>query len=425
MDDVQERGYANGEIDASKILEDIENSRPVEYNQYIITGSLDIRNLNLTKDQERFVINSLIKITQCKINEEAFLCNATFKGHVEFRNTYFVKNATFLGSQFNEGGDFLESKFKGDVCFKGSEFKKDAYFTNSEFDENANFSGSEFAEFVVADFGKAKFKGDAYFEDIQFRGDAYFKNTQFLKTAYFKRSQFGGNLVDFSGSKFDESAWFTETQFRILSNATFDNIRFKDDALFDNANFDGKISFKRTKYERLYIKWRDIHEFIYDDTSYLLLIENFKKIGFFEDADNCYYYYRCERNKKILKGFHKLIDNGIKTFYGYGVKPYCPLKWSLVFIAVFWFFYLVSPSLTPYFHSIFINIPCLQNLTESSYFLVMPLNTSLTVFLSGAKLAETSQQTLTVSYWTLTFEKLLGSLFLFLFLVSFGKTIVR
>jgi len=308
---------------------------------------------------------------------------------------------------------FTGSRFDKCIYCIGSQFTRDAYFNFSEFVKDATFEGSEFNR--SADFGRSTFKGDVNFNNCQFNGPAYFSNSYFNKKAYFKDSKFL-ELVIVVHSEFGGEAYFGDSLFN--GNVEFDNVRFKDDALFENTRFNDTLSLKRTKYTNLYIKWTNITRFAYDDAAYLSLIDNFKKLGFFEDADNCYYQYRKERNQEVLKGISQLIDNGLMTFYGYGVRPFLPFTWSLAFIVLFGVTYLLAPNLISIYTAIGANV-------ANAGAILHPFNISLTVFLSGAKLVDDPKSVIDGFYWIFTLEKLLGSLFLFLFLVSFGKTIVR
>ena len=122
------------------------------------------------------------------------------------------------------------------------------------------------------------------------------------------------------------------------------------DALFEGALFDGPLYLTRTKYDRLYIRWNSISELGYDDAAYLALLENFKKLGYVEDYDACYYEYRRLHCDQPWSGsYHALhpaeewlrkkIDLGLQAFYGYGKKPIWPLLWSagtILFFGLIW-----------------------------------------------------------------------------------------
>ncbi len=77
-------------------------------------------------------------------------------------------------------------------------------------------------------------------------------------------------------------------------------------------------------------------------------MDNFKKLGYLEDYDNCYYEYRKEHRDQNWSGtYHainpaeewirKRIDAGRELTYGYGKRPLYPLYWSMGTILLFGF----------------------------------------------------------------------------------------
>ena len=100
---------------------------------------------------------------------------------------------------------------------------------------------------------------------------------------------------------------FDDAQFN--GTTSFNNSRFKDDALFEGTKFNCTLYLIRIKYDKLYIRWRDIKNLAYDDAAYLSLMENFKKLGYVEDYDNCYFEYRKEhRIQSWSGGFHGMSN---------------------------------------------------------------------------------------------------------------------
>ena len=73
--------------------------------------------------------------------------------------------------------------------------------------------------------------------------------------------------------------------------------------------FDGTLYLTRAKYDRLYIRWKNIKELGYDDAAYLALQENFKKLGYLEDYDGCYYEYRKAHRGQDWSGkYHAMMS---------------------------------------------------------------------------------------------------------------------
>jgi hypothetical protein len=188
----------------------------------------------------------------------------------------------------------------------------------------------------------------------------YFNNTIFDNSANFRDAGFNGdagfggagfNDSDFSSVQFNKLVSFDDARFN--GSASFNSSRFKEDALFEGADFNGTLYLTRAKYDRLYISWKNIKELGYDDAAYLTLLENFKKLGYLEDYDGCYYEYRKAHREQSCGGkYHgmhpaeewirKRIDVGLEAFYGYGKKPIWPLLWSAGTILLFGAFWQIG-----------------------------------------------------------------------------------
>jgi hypothetical protein len=247
--------------------------------------------------------------------------------------------------------------------------------------------------------------------------------------ANFKDARFCSN-ASFNWANFSDYANFNDAKFE--GYAKFDNVTFKY-GLFENASFGGKnkLSMSGTNYEKLFIKWKNLYQpkyalkfrnngfldkgegenhLSYSDLAYNQLIENFRKLSFFEDADSCYYYYR-NRCRERLDSIYKGIDWFLMLSYGYGVKPLRPLVWSIIFVLLFGFLY--------YFFGEIMGFTKATSPIEA-------LNMSLTLLLSGTKLIEAPNYATTGAlYWIFNIEKLLGSSLLALFILSVGRTIIR
>ncbi len=132
-------------IKAEEILEKIEKGKPVEYENVIIYGDLDLHQLDLPLNKGRQkIVKSIIKIEYSVIKGDVFFDHAAFTGLVDFDGTSFTEAANFSGSHF-----------QGDAGFSDSEFQREANFTRSHFAIDANFSRAKFND---ADFGRARFE---------------------------------------------------------------------------------------------------------------------------------------------------------------------------------------------------------------------------------------------------------------------------
>jgi uncharacterized protein YjbI with pentapeptide repeats len=135
-------------IKADEILEKIEKGKPVEYENVIIYGDLDLHRLDLPFNRARQrIVKSIIKVEYSVIKGDVFFDHAAFCGLVDFDGTSFTGAANFSGSHFQE-----------DAGFSDAQFQREANFTRSHFAIDANFSRAKFND---ADFGRAKF--DKYF----------------------------------------------------------------------------------------------------------------------------------------------------------------------------------------------------------------------------------------------------------------------
>lgn len=131
-------------IKAEEILEKIEKGKPVEYENVIIYGDLDLHRLDLpTNKAKEKIVKSIIKIEYSVIKGDVFFDHASFSGLVDFDGTSFTQAAIFAGSHFHE-----------DAGFSDAQFQREANFTRSHFAVDANFSRAKFND---ADFGRAKF----------------------------------------------------------------------------------------------------------------------------------------------------------------------------------------------------------------------------------------------------------------------------
>jgi len=164
----------------------------------------------------------------------------------------------------------------------------------------------------------------------------------------------------------------------------------------------------RSKYDKLYIRWENINKngkLGYDDTEYLLLIQNFKNLGFFEDANECYYQYRKAHLSKV-DGLNWIFDGAALCLYGYGVQPSYPMFCAIILILLFWLIYL--------------NLNLEMSPRETLKF-------SIEVLLSGAGPFSPIPSDLSKArnYENLALvEKIAGSVLFALFIIALGKTII-
>jgi hypothetical protein len=284
--------------------------------------------------------NGSSRFRYATFNSYADFSYSIFNGGNDFGHSFFSSNAMFFSSVFNSDANFGDSVFNGSSSFFGSGFKGVANFQDCAFNSDASFLASTFSHQAL--FSNTIFNKEAIFWDSAFRNDVEFKNSSFNDNADFFSSVF--NISDFSSTTFNRQVSFNNANFN--NTASFNDSRFNENPFFEGALFDGPLYLTRAKYDRLYIRWNSIKELGYDDAAYLALLENFKKLGYVEDYDACYYEYRrLHRDQPWSGRYHaqhpaeewlrKKIDLGLQAFYGYGKKPIWPLLWSAATILVF------------------------------------------------------------------------------------------
>lgn len=305
MTDEFEESFGFREIQASEILAKIVEGKPANYENTIIKGILDISNISnkLQKDEGKALIMSNIKIANCQ-----------FEGSVDFFASKFIENIDFTGSRFNEG-----------VLFREAWFCKNASFVESEFHRSADFNGSRFQKSAI--FWRSIFLDFADFEGVQFEEDAIFDGSRFNSYVDFSRSRFCGN------ARFPESEFWGYAR---LNSSYFNKLLYLDNArihimFFDDNTFKkDSISIKDSDFSKLKVHWKPLDSKLkYDEAAYLALVHNYNGLGWFSDADDCYYYYRTIRRKEHLGGLLLALDWVSLFFYGYGVRFYYPLAWLI------------------------------------------------------------------------------------------------
>jgi hypothetical protein len=133
--------------------------------------------------------------------------------------------------------------------------------------------------------------------------------------------------VDFGSAKFN-------------SDAIFNFAVFRGDGYFNNVIFDKNLNLDRAKFTKLEMKFESIKNHLeYNENVYLKLVENYKSLGWFTDADNCYYQYRKEKQERTELGWAKLIDIVGWLTCGYGVRPGRTLALSFCIIVFFGLLY--------------------------------------------------------------------------------------
>ena len=359
---------------------------PIELTGCLILGSLDLNGAVLQEilacENTRFEgsvhlngthFQQAVDFRHAQFNQTAYFGEVQFNQIANFVSAQLNKYAYFWGAQFNQGAYFMSAQFNQTAYFGNAQFNwtdfseaqfnQNAYFEYVQFNRITQFVDVHFNQYALfgnvqfnrnAYFWGARFNQEAYFGNARFNRNAYFWGTWFNQTAYFGNAQF--NWTDFSKAQFNQYALFRDMQFNQeahfedakFHDAVFNNSQFSKEAFFDSSHINGTLFLYRTKYDKLNIRWSSIHDLAYDDTAYYLLIENFKKQGFTDDANECYYSYRYKhmwelfRQGEFAKGLFDLLAFAT---YGYGLRPVRPLGWSLLFILLGGAFFFVTKSI--------------------------------------------------------------------------------
>jgi hypothetical protein len=440
---------------------------------FSILAAFDNSTFNGLSYFDRSTFNHLASFNSSSFAGDAHFESSTFNGNSSFVLSSFNRTADFSHSVFNENASFSDSTFNGPAHFDGANFSILAAFDNSTFNGPSYFDRSTFNH--LASFNSSSFAGDAHFESSTFNGNSSFVLSSFNRTADFSSSVFK-NATSFISCSFDKEANFNDVMFK--NKSSFNRSQFKGDALFNDAFFNGTLYLTRTKYDKIYIKWDNITDLAYDESAYQLLIENFKKLGFNKDADNCYYEFRRDQllhwgtpddstgvlietgrylNRELIyeyglgdKLMHAL-DFGALVFYGYGKRPLYPLTWSIITVILFGIAWWLGDWKAPInninnsgsgiferygsgssAHSTLPEDKGNKGWRDESRLLADAMIFSATIFLSGTKLfvdppglPEMPRWSKSKTKTTITAERVLGAFFSILFFLSIGATVVR
>jgi len=372
------------EVDAGEILAKVEAGQPVEYDHVVVRGDLDLSSERLHKNvtspisindsvfSGRVSFNGTIFEKQVDLSgsnftRDAYFRGATFSSNVDFSLATFIEDVDFWRATFIGYADFSLATFSSNVYFSSATFIEDvdfwrttfigyADFSEATFGGNANFGWTTFSS--NAYFTVATFSGDANFWEPTFSGDTYFGGAGFTGYAYFTLATFTG-YVHFCGATFRGNSSFEDAEFngitefgdaRFENDTSFYRILFKRPAYFENCSIES-LNLTKTEYSRLHLHWDGIKSLHFDESTYLALIKNYYSLGWYDDANDCYYDYRNAVRRSwqdaSSPGFaarfssllDRLIDFGEWILYGYGVRPSFPIAWSAAIILAFGLFF--------------------------------------------------------------------------------------
>jgi uncharacterized protein YjbI with pentapeptide repeats len=315
-------------ISSQSILARINNHEPVICKSAIIQGDLNLSNLNSSLQKP---VDSSITIVDCDIKGIVYFDRSIFRKSVNFEKTRFFQSVSFDDAQFLEYANFDRCSFFGLASFSGAKFRRSASFWRSSFMRFVTFKKSEFLG-KMADFQLSEFRDDASFNFANFDVDkVIFENSNFCGDANFQQAKFNGDAV-FLGARFKDTAEFSESRFNASSQ-------------FLGTRFDKELYFYNVKFKNFDINWDSVHNnLISDEQGYILLINNFKGMGEFDNADSCYYQFRewkrQNRPPHELEG--KFWDLLAWISCGYGVRWTHPILSGVLVTFLFGTYYWIS-----------------------------------------------------------------------------------
>ncbi len=348
-------------VDAAEILNEIREGKAIERHHLRVEGSLDLRELEGP-------LRSPIAIIDCEIQDLVWMEGAIFEAPVSFEETVFENMVFLSGAWFNDSADFSFATFEDTVFFDsaafgeeaefcGTRFGRDAYFSNAIFSETCDFNFTRFAEEYVL-FDGVRFLGDAHFEDAEFGRWTNFYGSIFSGVADFLLATFPGRSF-IANVTFEGDAKFASVEF--MSFAEFEDSRFEGDFFLYGSTISymklngttfgegSRVHLNNTEIEGFVIPWRTMEDhLVFRDEVYMGLVENYKQLGWFQDADDCYYHYRKLAQERKDLGWSKAIDYLAWLSCGYGVRPDYTLAWSLSIVLVFGIIFHLGRGLLQY-----------------------------------------------------------------------------
>ena len=134
-------------IDAGEILKKIEQGQPVEYNDVIVKGDLDLsRRGNMESSAGRVSINSPIQIANSVILGDVTIKKVVLEDAVDFNKTKFMSRTSITDSWFNDTASFNKSSFEDVADFSTTRFNGPAVFSYARFGQTAYFRDSAFVQ---------------------------------------------------------------------------------------------------------------------------------------------------------------------------------------------------------------------------------------------------------------------------------------
>ncbi len=236
---------------------------------------------------------------------------------------------------------------------------------------------------------------------------------------YYEGVYIAGNLFLDGLVEFEDLATFQGASFGRELNLKGSRI---STMLLDGAVFGEKckIRLNDSDFARLNAPWAEIEDhMVYDAGAFLALVENYRRMGWSRDEDECYYDYRSINQAERDWGWMKLLDAAAWISCGYGVRPGYAVLWSMltivIFALIFWMGDGIRRSSRPFQGAEADPVPERATLRNALFFSTM-------IFLSQGPI-----DFLPVgrNRYYVILEGILGWLLLALFLVTLGRVMIR
>lgn len=393
---------------ADSIMTLIEDGKPVEFDGVLIKGNLHISKMKLIEKEteegiKRKAVDSKIFLKNSIISDTVIFSQVLFTNDVAFMNVKFENIVYFYGAYFQKSVFLWDVEFEKGADFGPSHFASQSAFYKVRFEGIAHFSGSDF--YNTTSFVACKFDTLANYRGANFREENSFMD------AWFE------DIADFTGANFKEPVTFLGAYFKGL--ADFAYVRFDDEVNFLSSIFEGPVDFSNINAQTIGISWEQIKgKLRYNPRAYSVLIKNFKECGQFEDADEAYYEYRVR--KREIARLHPLINLLEYIFLdftcGYGTKPFWAVRFSVILILIFSFFYIWSGAIKERDKPEQSSRNILKRFGNATYFSV---NTFTTVGFGDWYPAKTHSKIVAM------IEGFLGWIMLSLFLITLARTWIR
>ncbi len=219
-------GFAQKNIEASDIMQEIKAGNIISYQNVTIVGVLDLTFM----DEAIEKLPKKKKTSWWNYSDSNNTIKKLIEVKVSFTNCTF-KNDVLAYIPDEDSGYIFTANFEDEVIFKNCTFERKAMFKYSRFKRNSDFSGSSFMN-------------DSTFKYAQFDENISFKDTNFNKTATFKYAKFNTN-VSFSNAVFKDSATFKYTNF--FNGVSFKNTNFEEDLNIKYMKVSGEFNITNMK----------------------------------------------------------------------------------------------------------------------------------------------------------------------------------